>query len=202
MSAQSIPKKYRQSIEIDGEPTTELDYGGMMTRMLYHFDKINKKGDVYQPDEVLSKYYECKNTSSKKKAVLRNFIKQATTIAINSKGREKANGSIWKLVDEHPSNSFIWKVLKYEQTDPSKLLDRIESIHEPIADRFYTNIGLEMQTLDGKIMFAILRELKSGEVPCLGIHDSVLCRRSDATTVRGVMEDTYKKFLGFQPVIQ
>jgi hypothetical protein len=78
----------------------------------------------------------------------------------------------------------------------------IESIHEPIADRFYTNIGLEMQTLDGKIMFRILRELTNDGIPCLGIHDSVLCKRSDASTVREVMEDTYKKFLGFQPVIK
>ena len=41
---------------IDGEPSAELDYSGMATRMLYHRAHLDSDGDVYCPERVMPAY--------------------------------------------------------------------------------------------------------------------------------------------------
>jgi hypothetical protein len=51
----------------------------------------------------------CPLWADKGKDIIREFVKTSTCIALNAADQVKANGSIWKLVNEHPREKFIWE---------------------------------------------------------------------------------------------
>lgn len=200
-TAQSMRKVDRRAMLIDGEPTAELDFSCMHPRLLYHFAKIEPEGDVYRPELVFPKYYQTSNATDNGKALIRKFVKSATNRALNATSQQKANGSIWKLVNEHPKEKFIWKVLKYDGMEPQNVVERIAAVHPDINHHFFTQTIFELMTLDSKIMAHILQDLTSHGIPALGIHDSIVCKASDAHKVKESMADQYKLFVNFLPQI-
>ena len=73
--------------------------------------------------------------------------------------------------------------------------------HPDLADQFFTNCGVELMTTDGRIMLHILEAFVDAGKPALGIHDSIVCRASDAEFAHETMTEMYRKFLLFDPVI-
>jgi hypothetical protein len=61
---------------------------------------------------------------------------------------------------------------------------------------------MELMTMDGKIMLGILTTFARAGKPALGLHDAVVCRRSDAAFARRVMIATYRRHLRFAPVVR
>ena len=56
---------------------------------------------------------------------------------------------------------------------------------------------------DGKIMLNILAEFVANEgKPALAIHDSLVCKVSDAKHAEQDMREAYQSFMGFPPVIR
>jgi len=203
LSGQNLSKEQRRSLLIDGEQAAELDFSGMVTRMLYHYHpRIAPKGDVYRPDKIMPKFYDLENGNDKK-AIVRAFVKQITNICWNVLNRSQAHSAIGNLLANHEHRDFLKTVVyQIEETNPTDLVDRLLAAHPDLHSQFFTQIGLELMTKEGEIMLHILYECAKHGKPVLGIHDSVVCRDSDADFVRNIMTDAYRQFLTFRPVIK
>ena len=79
-----------------------------------------------------------------------------------------------------------------ETGDVAGFVDRLMEVHATITKYFFTCIGMELMTVDGTIMLAIMRAFRDAGKPALPIHDSVVCRASDADFTRETMEDEYR----------
>jgi hypothetical protein len=77
--------------------------------------------------------------------------------------------------------------------DPAKsLIDLLIGAHAPIADKFFTGIGLDLQYLDSQLANNIMLSFKRAGRPCLGVHDSFIVKAEDKDTLRHYMESCYK----------
>jgi hypothetical protein len=100
-SAQSLPKKMRKGILIDGQPVAELDYSGMLPRMLYHMARIDPKGDVYRPEVIFPRFHAIPRSAAERK-VVRGVVKRVMMICLNVGSQPRANSSVGRLLAEHP----------------------------------------------------------------------------------------------------
>lgn len=205
LSGQNLSKKQRRLILIDGEKVTELDFSGMITRMLYnlqHLDPDHKK-DIYKPEQIFPKFYGFTNVSKVKKKIIRGFVKKATNICWNVGKRSAANSSLGKLLANHKERDFLKKVIYKTEgfKELSHIIDRIIEVHPDLKRWFFTQVGVEKMTSEGRIMLQILRTFTEAGKPVLAIHDSIVCRESDYDFARKTMRDSYKWLTLFPPVI-
>lgn len=199
-SAQNLPKLERQMMRIDGESVAELDYAGLHIRMLYHFegDDPSRTTDIYRPECVLPG--AC--LESETQASARRFVKSATNILLNNSTRKRAILAVGGLLHGN-AESLIWaSLLRQEGITARDAVDRIVSAHPKVKHRFFTEIGSLLQTLDGMVMRHILMAFAMENRPALGIHDSVLCRASDAGFAEAMMKIHYHALFGFWPAIR
>ena len=203
ISGQNLSQSTRRTILIDGEYVAELDFSGMATRMLYHIRHISPRGDVYYPERVMPTFYSLSNINTISRAIVRDFIKRATNICWNVTSRSKAHSAISKLLTEHPEHDFLYEVVyKIEKLPPPELVSRLLVVHADLADRFFTECGIDLMTTDGRIMLHILEAFARSAKPTLGIHDSIVCKSSDVAFARATMIDMYYKFLQYEPIIK
>ena len=202
--AQNIPKSERKNMLIDGEPVTELDFSGYHMRILYHKMGIDPSGDVYKPAEIFPKFYASRVATAAMKATVRDFVKKATNICLNVLSRQRASAAIAKLFCEHTKKVLLFKVIyKCEKTDFSELVSRILDAHPDVAHCFFQfpERGVLLMTEDSLVMLDILTLLAMCHKPALGIHDSVLCRASDAGFAKQAMTLAYAARFHGTPVI-
>lgn len=190
LSGQNLSKAVRRTMLIDGEKAAEFDYSGMHPRMLYHWKRCNPEGDIYQPELVLPGCHTAPG--------VRGVLKRATNICLNSRSRSAAQSSISKLLLEQGD---LRRLIIEEVGDVAGLVDRLMEAHATITEYFFTGIGMELMTEDGKIMLAIMRAFRDAGKPALPIHDSVVCRASDARFARATMVEVYRLGCGYKPVI-
>ena len=202
LSGQNLSQDVRRTMQIDGEPVAELDFSGMVTRMLYHYKRTDPVGDVYRPDVVLPAYHRDTADVPYDRDAVRDFVKRATNICWNVGSRAAANSSVGRLLADHPRGKFLRTVVyDIEGSDPVDLVGRIMAAHPQLADRFFTGCGVDLMTTDGRIMFRILRAFADAGRPALGIHDAVVCRVSDVEFARETMTDAYFTHVLHEPVI-
>jgi hypothetical protein len=205
LSAQQIPKAARRVMLIDSETVEELDFSCFATRMLYRLEKEDPPGDVYRPERSFPRCYA--TLSKKEKEVVRDFVKKVTIICWNTGSRSAANSAtgaeLAKLANSNPAH---WRIrrraMRDNQTSIPGIVGLEKKAHLRLAHRFFTEVGVDLMTTDGKMMLAILERITSHGKPALGIHDSVVCKQSDAPFVREVMVSVYRSFFGFGPVIK
>lgn len=204
LSGQNFSKAIRKTILIDGEPVTELDFSGMAPRMLYHWALLdpNPKLDIYRPKRIFPRYYA--KASKAAKADVRDFVKRLTNICLNVKGRAKANSAASHLLKSRPDKDRLWSAMRADgYSRVAQVIDAIVEVHDRrVVASFFTEKGVELMTTDGMIMLQILWAFAEADKPALGIHDAVLCKRSDAKFARKVMRDVYWKFMLREPVIK
>lgn len=188
LSGQNLSKAVRRTMRIDGEPAAEWDYSGMHPRMLYRQAGITTiEGDPYKPDEVMP---GCEG-----EAKVRAFIKRALNACLNCRTRPAAHSAIANMLRRDA-------VLREAVGPVPGLVDRMLAAHAPIARYFFTGIGMELMTTDGRVMLEVLKEHRDAGKPALPIHDAVVCKATDAEWTRGVMEEVYFRMLRHWPVIK
>jgi hypothetical protein len=139
---------------------------------------------------------------------------------LNASSESQAKRAIGRLLDgwnkkdaRHPApdrrrrrrcrRRLFQTVLTICQMDVAGIVDAIRAIHRPIADRFFTGIGMSLQAqVDGPLMVTILSKMMTLNMPALSVHDSLLCRWRDAEVARAIMCDAYRFRFGFAPVIK
>jgi hypothetical protein len=164
---QNLPSHMRPFILIDGQPTTETDYKALHPLMLYH-----RKGIDYQEDP----YSVCEGQA------MRDIYKAVLLVAINARDKRRAYGAIQ---DELAKRG----IDPPEGKEPYVALIRaVCEAHRPIAEYLFSDVGIELQNIDGNIMNAILVRLMDHGVLGLSVHDSVIVQKQHTTFTKEAMK--------------
>lgn len=181
----SIPSEYRKHITINGEPTVELDYGGLHIRMLYDREGIPQPvGDPYS-------YPRCAPGKVARK--IRKVIMQTI---INAETPEKAiRGAVKAFKEDGDLPNVSRKEVKQIAHD-------LMSHHAPIKRYFCSGEGVALQHLDAEVARDILMTLAAEGVPCLPVHDSFIVGVSHEDRLWDLMYHCYcTRLKGGEPVI-
>ena len=176
---QGLPSKYRKHILINNNPTIELDYSSLHIRMLYHLENVDYTRDPYKGLQGN-----------------RDRFKAAQLVLINAESREEAIKGIRKAL--------LKKGFKTElkNEDINKLIDCFVALHPKIKIYMCSDIGLELQNIDSRIMDNILTNLTKMGIPALPVHDSVIVEKGYEEELKYQMVNCYKKEMnGFEPII-
>jgi hypothetical protein len=217
---QSLRKIERSTIEFNGCPSVELDYGGMHTRILYHLEGIDYRHDPYR-------LWEDKTTPA-----LRLLAKTLVNAALSAQDRDAAisacNGSM-KVYTEIPMQDAKGQIIRnrkghirYERKTGDSLqkalclldayrktglrfnqiYDLAAERHQPIARHFGTDAGMWLMRIDSEIALSILYRFAKQAIPCLSCHDSFIVPIEYEEQLRSLMDTEYHKRIGFFPVIK
>ena len=198
---QSLSRLERKTMLVDRKTTTEIDFSGCQLRMLYHYEGIDYTGDVYMPEKIFPELYTGKYPDEYLVAS-RNYIKIVTNIIINADFYGKAIKSICKEYRDDKSGLLEQIIYKICKTKPSRLVNRIKELHEPIQKYFFTGKGLCLQGEETKIIIKVLdRFVKLGK-PALSLHDAIICREEDIQLGQRLMSEFYVQKFRFEPVIK
>jgi hypothetical protein len=205
ISGQAMSQQQRQTIKIDGQAAAEVDAQCYHPRMAYQLAGIDERGDCYWPDKIFNHFYSFPNVSAAKQKIVRDFVKQCTMIVFNTASRTSAIRAMAKaLRDDKDANFLIKTIFNTEATDLNGILSRIVAAHpQKVADKFFTQYGIELMQTDGSIMLHLLMEFVIKQHrPALAIHDSLVVRAADVKAAEKVFTQTYRKFIGFKPVLK
>jgi len=205
---QNTPKKLRDHILIDGEPTVELDFKGFHIALLYAFEGI----DYFEGDPNKDPY--------KVEGFGRETVKLLLQTILNADDKNEAK----KGFRQARYVSYLPPVPKEEL---NRLIETFETMHTPIADYFYQKEGLYLQNIDSRIAEHVIDAcMKQGvmnlelaqkgviqrdQFTVLSIHDSFRVQTKHSESLKRVMiesleavgrELTYledKNFYNYQP---
>jgi hypothetical protein len=219
---QSLKRTVRRSITVDGDPVVELDFSGFHPRILYHWEQIDFRGDVYQPDALFSAVYDAGFmsgtsalngfTKEQIEQAARTIAKRTLNIVLNSANESKAKASIQRLLNgwqtknkkcQHSRRRYrlYQTIINCCGTNADGIVEAVMAVHRPIAHYFFTGVGSRLQVFDSRLMIDILEKMMQRNMPALGIHDSVLCRCQDWRAARAIMRQSYLSHFGHDPKI-
>ena len=179
---QSIPKHLRAYIQINGQPTVELDYSAYHIRMLYHQKGIDYRDDPYEV---------CEGTD------MRDTYKAVGLIAIN--GDEQEPRKVYGAIRDELKNR--GKPLPAGEKPLVRLVNRFRDVHPLIAEYLYKDMGVHLMNKDSKIMNTILMKLMDKGILGLSVYDSVIVAEQHQDYLNQVMFEEYEKEMGFKPKI-
>jgi len=198
--AQSLTKKERRRLKIDGSSVAEVDISGSLVRLAYNLRRIEVPAhvDVYRPDRIVRELWPLLNDADR--AVARDFVKGATLRCFNVSSRAKAVGSVEKQMRLHPEKD-TWPLAEFPS--PKVLVKRIARAHRGIADDLFCGRGMRLISIEGGIMLEIMKHFVLGaKKPALPIHDALVVREQDEKLARRVMTGVYRQVTGFDPVLK
>jgi hypothetical protein len=181
-SFQTLPKRERRALLIDGEPVVELDYRALHVTMLYA-DQGEKLGECDPYATIAWGDRE-----------LRRVAKRLVLVALNAKDRRTTIGRLmedWRL-GEFPGMDHLTP--RGFRDCLEELWDDALEVLAPIADSFGSGVGLTLQNRDSAMMLDILEELVIDHgIVCLPVHDSVIVPRKHAGLAKRVMERVFRR---------
>ena len=190
-------------MRIDGDPVGELDYSAYHIRMLYHIHKLDPDGDLYRPELVLPRFHKSKECTDQSAASVREWVKTVTNILLNVDSKAAARAAATKALKDHKDYELLaTAVYGVERSKPGVIVDRIVEVHADVAHCFFDSRGKYLQSLDGCIMLDILKAFAEQGKPALGIHDSIVCKRSDLAFCSEVMRREYVRRFKFEPLVK
>jgi len=178
---QLLSKEERKDILIDHQPTIELDFSGMLPRILYAWEGIQFDGDPYSilPDDP----------------EMRPIFKKVFLALLNAKN---------EITAVQAGNQFLRKNWEYcclmrerELKVKDHLIPWFKEAHKQIAHLFCQGSGLEVMNLDAKITLDVIEHFTNREIPVLSIHDSFIVYRHlrDSFIVHRQCEDELKQVM-------
>jgi len=174
--AQNLRKAERSTLEVDGNPTIEIDYKSLHPRMLYHMNNLSSPSDCYDPH-------------GNKTVEERQLAKKAAMMVMNSKSRQSA---IQALAN-------TGKSISYEDAKATVL--SFESDHSEIKQEFYSAAWKRLQYLDSQLVALVLSRCMESDIPVLPVHDSFITTTKFAVDVRAFVLQAYRDVLEFDPVL-
>jgi len=176
---QDMLRKYmRKDILIDGQPTTEIDFSAYHILMLYHQADIDYPNDPYTVCEGPEK---------------RQLYKAVGLIAINAESNKSAYGAIRDELHDRG-------IPAPRRDKPLKTLVRkFREAHKGIEHHLFSDVGIELQNIDSKIMNAILVRLMGHGILGLSVYDSVIVPEQHEAFTREVMTEEYQNEMGLKP---
>jgi hypothetical protein len=128
-------------------------------------------------------------------------VKRATNILLNTTNRRQAAGAIQHLLNHNDNGWGMGISAQARECEAGRHRGSDHRSPSRSRSRFLTDVGAELQTVDGIVIRHVLKAFAMEDRPALGIHDSVLCRVSDAGFAEAMIRIHYHWILGFYPVI-
>ena len=177
---QSLPKKFRPHITIDGHKTSEVDFSTMSLRILYAKENITITDNVDLYDIGLrgSKSYLTES---------RELIKKYINAILN---------------DDTGNYRLNSKQLTTIKLTHNQLKDRVYKFHKPISKYFSTGIGLETMFIDSQIAEKIMRHYLEDDIVVLPVHDSFIIRSGFESDLSRTMINKFKEVVGFSTKVK
>ncbi len=174
---QTLPKKYRKLIKINGEEVVELDYNAMHLHLLY--SKLNKS---------LYDYYPFNKDPYAIPEYNRKIVKLVFTACINENcTRKNINHVGGQQVSEGLPDLFE-EGLPYRE-----MVDSLGKNHPEVAPLFYSQIGYEISYMESRVTDYIVTVLTKHKIPVLSIHDSFVVVKSKVSFLRTIMQEAFTK---------
>lgn len=208
---QEIPRRERQKLCLNGEPTVELDYGALHMVLAYasvglDYASLFGSGNDAYALPVLSDFQDS--------LVARRIAKGLTLCSLNAKTNAKAiNGYRYdvrrKIVTWVNDNGTPRRhhdevarlISKLTFAEFSMILDAIKEKHVPIRDLLASGIGRTLQNTDSKVAELVLRHFTDRNIPCLGVHDSFIVAKRYVQELEDVMRAAILDVAGVRNVI-
>ena len=179
---QRINSETRARINIDDEPTVEVDFVGLHIAILYAEAGKKLNFDPYLVSD--------KNLLSYPPKLRRKLTKALALIAINAKDKTKAyqafrEGFPAKHLGSRISNGVLDKLL-------TAFLDR----NPILKGKMFTDQGIRLMHLDGQITSRIHNHFTKKGIPVLSVHDSYIIDFLKVAELRQAMADASKTVVG------
>ena len=177
---QRFSEEDREHIQIDHEPTIELDFSGLHPRLLYAWEGIQYDDDPYRA---------VTNDSS-----LRPLIKDLLLRLLNADNEVKAVRAGNNLLKEH--REYYILIREHGLNVKNDLIPMLKAAHKPISKYFCTGVGMKAMNTDSKIALDVITHFVNDNIPILVIHDSFVVQHKYKMQLRRVMQLAYKKHTG------
>ena len=190
---QSLSQEQRKTITINDESTVELDFKSLHASMLYAIRGIQIHDDPYLISTI----------------ELRPIYKTLLLRLLNAKSIRETIFSMHKTVRELKQKPLISsKYLKFlnftnqHNQNWMAYIDELMERHRAIRRFFGSDCGIYLQRLDGEMMLNILSVLAQEGIPALPVHDSVIVQRHAQNRATEVMQEVYRRYMGFDCVVE
>lgn len=174
----------RHCLRVNGEPLVELDFKSLQPRLAYEARGLPAPDDCYAVPDLE-----------------RDFVKTATTIAMNSRTRAGAVLAIERKCEEKVAEGDLTHVPS--RADIRAALDTIVTHHAPIAADFFRLTGLSYQFMDSCICARVMADMAAEGVPLFVVHDGYFVPAAHERALEDSMVAAYRAVVGpnAQPVI-
>lgn len=197
----NLPKTERSQITIDGEATTELDYGQLHPTLLFARQGLQLNFDPYS-----IKGHEEKAVRAMGKRTFNRLINPWKGKA--SKPAGLVHSSSCPSVVQPPVQPFKLRALPIDKAalpngmSFQQFLDLFLPPLAPIAMYFGSDAGMTLQREDSDLAISILEWLDHAGVVALPVHDSFIVKQSDANYLRQAMTECFYDRHFFNPIIK
>jgi len=207
---QTMPKRERERITIDGLPTVELDYSAIHPALLAWITGETVTGDFYATlanaagiTRQLAKSFGLRLINANTLAEFSRNVTKSGNPAVKRaaiewekrKGDIKANG---KPYDMPPQlDGFIEGVPDGYKGET--FLDAMKQLYPRIAEMLAVeNMGIKLQWHDSQIISEVLELTRKQGIIALPIHDSVIVKASDQMAAKEIMQDVFSRYTNGQ----
>ena len=157
---QNVPREYRPYLLVNGKQMVEYDYSNQHPSILYARAGLERPTDCYRDVIKIKDLPGGKLPEGKTAEDLRNLIKASFNAMLNAK----------KPLRNPPRDVRpIAFGLKWRDVSAA-----IMAFHAPIAQHFYTGLGLHLQRIDSDIAEKVILAFIAMDAPILPLHDSFL----------------------------
>ncbi|MGE5565882.1 MAG: hypothetical protein ACM3YN_06995 [Parcubacteria group bacterium] len=171
---QNVPKAERQHFTINGEPTVELDYGGLHPAMLYAQEGMTLTSDPY----IVPGYEH----------VPRQMGKRTLNRLLNG---------TWPACKAHPLARKDEDKDQFSTTPEFRqYVIAMRGRLAPVAKYLGTSYGLRLQKRDSDLAIRVLERCLDASVIVFPIHDSFIAKKADEELLYSVMKSEADSFLG------
>jgi hypothetical protein len=209
---QQFPSKDRGLFLFNSKPTVELDYSSLHIAILYAWQGVEMIGDPYtikgyDRKAVKSIFLRLVNVKSLKslEAVITLSSKEHNKVRLKKYENDRkvfelraSKGLIAKKPKPPYFYDFFIKNIPTEFNSKQFIKD-LKQRHSAIESLLGgDDIGLRLQRADSELMNTILVDLYSRKlpVPCLPVHDSLICRKTNSELIRLTMQHHFKLMFG------
>ena len=175
---QGIPKELRPYITIDGETTSELDYGSQHLRLLYADNQDEYRWLKGVDDDP----YSVPGVDDDE----RKLLKKILLALVNAPDRLKAVQAIREEIiknnwDFPKDNAFI-----------NSRIDALLAKHSEIEDLAFSGKGIKLQRKDARLTEYVLKHMQAKGIPVLPIHDSFITPDRFLADLYSIMIEAYR----------
>lgn len=176
----------RPTIEINKNPTVEIDYKNNHYRILW-----NEYGYDYQEDAYA---IECPEGWDAKE--LRSLTKLAGVIMLNAKSKNGARASLLQKLLAKEDGEQRFKGLPLHNDTVKYVMSKMEERHSVIKNHFYKAEWDRLQNIDSKMCKHIVKAFIVKGASVLTYHDSFLCEAKHKDFLIQMMKEAWEVVLG------